>query len=35
MTFHRFPSHAVIGDNYRYNYQTIKDNVSLLKPKTA
>ena len=29
----RFPGHAVIGDNYRYNYQTIKDNVSLLKPK--
>ena len=29
----QFPGHAVIGDNYRYNYQTIKDNVSLLKPK--
>ena len=29
----RFPGHAVIGDNYRYNYQTTKDNVSLLKPK--
>ena len=29
----QFHGHAVIGDNYRYNYQTIKDNVSLLKPK--